>query len=265
MKIKKRKNMDRINRVLFITQLVEMGGGEKSLLSTIENLNKSRFQPIVLCPKQGSLTSELEKRNIKVIIFPFGIAKKLLGFIPIVSINTTIRTCNVLIREKIDLVHSNCFYGVVVSSIFTKLMKIPLVWTVHGWTSGEGVQGYLINFFVDKILAVSTAVKNFISKPGHISTKKIEALFLGINLKEYNNQDNSNKIRKEFGIEKNVPLIGMIGRFQSINNKKIKCYFHLMSFADANLGLYSKYLFSSNQAHLMCPKGTCVRNESATA
>jgi len=208
--------MSKLYRILYITKLVELGGGEKSLFYTVEKLDKNRFQPLVLCNNIGSLTSELKKSNIKVTIFTLGVAKKLWGFVPVISISSIIRFWKLLIREEIDLVHSNCFSGVVFASIPTKLMKIPLVWTVHGWTSGGGVQGYLINFFVDKILTVSNAVRKFILKFDRISSEKVETVFLGVNLEEYSNINETNKIRKEFGINKSFPLIGMIGRFQRV-------------------------------------------------
>lgn len=208
--------MSKPYKVLYITKLVELGGGEKSLLFTVEKLDKNIFQPTVLCHKRGSLTFELEKRNIKVAIFTFGVAKKLLGFVPIISITSIIKFWNLLIREEIDLVHSNCFSSVVFASIPTKLLKIPLVWTVHGWTSGGGIQGYLINFFVDKILTVSNAVRKFILKSNRIASEKVETVFLGVNLEEYSNINKTDKIGKEFGIDKTSPLIGIIGRFQHV-------------------------------------------------
>ena len=163
--------MDRQTKILYITELVEMGGGERNLLSIIKNLDREKFQPIVLCPCKGSLTIELERRNIPVIISRHGIAKKLLGFIPIISILSIIRLWKILIREKIDIVHAHFLSSVIFSSIPTKLMKIPLVWTVHGWASGRGIQGLLINFFVNRVLTVSHAVERFINQSGNPRTR----------------------------------------------------------------------------------------------
>jgi len=202
--------------ILYISELLDMGGGERNLLSIVEKLDKHKFQPLVLCPRSGPLVRELEKRNIKFFIQPFGIAKKFLGFFPIVSLITIIRFGKLMFREKIGLVHANCFSGVVFASIPAKLMGIPLVWSVHGWTSGAGVQGLLINFFVERILVVSNAVRRFLCQSGLILDDKVRTIFLGVDFKVFQDTQKSDIIRQEFAINKDIPLIGMIGRLQAV-------------------------------------------------
>lgn len=208
--------MSELKRILYITDLVYLGGGEKGLLYIIEKLDKERYLPIVLCPRQGPLVEELEKRKIKVILTSFGIAKKIWGFFPLFSVATAIKFFKIIKWEDIDLVHANSFTALAFSALPTKLMRIPLIWNDHGWSSGAGIQGLLLNFFVTKILTVSNAIKNFISKPGIIPAEKIKTIFLGVDLKEFSNLNKSNLIRDEFGIKDDLLIIGMIARFQRV-------------------------------------------------
>ena len=204
-----------MDNILYITELVDIGGGERSLLSLIENLDKTRFRPVLLAPKRGPFTDAVEKLNGKLCLFPFGAAKKIAGAIPLVSLVSISRMWRLLKRENIALVHSNCFIGIVFACIPAKLLGIPLVWTVHGWSSADGIQGTLLNYFIARIITVSSAVKRFITKDGKIPPEKIELVFLGIDLKRYERTDPL-KIKKEFAIAENAPVIGMVGRFQAV-------------------------------------------------
>jgi len=206
--------------ILYITELVEMGGGEKNLFSLIEKLNKKRFRPVVLCPKRGTLIDKLEGVGVRVIVLKFGLARKFLSFMPIVSPVTIFRVWRLLRKERIDLVHSNSFLGVVFSSLSAKLMKIPLVWTDHGWYSGLGIQGWFLDAFVDKIITVSESIRKYLLRGGCISIDKVETIYLGIDLRDCSAAGSSNRIRSEFGINPGQPFIGMIGRFQEIKGHR---------------------------------------------
>lgn len=104
----------------------------------INALDKEQYCPIVFCPKEGPLTEELKRKNIHVVVFPFGRAEKLFGVIPIFPVSGMVRVLCLLRSERIGLVHANCFLGAVIAVIACKVLRVPLVWTVHGWTSGGG-------------------------------------------------------------------------------------------------------------------------------
>jgi glycosyltransferase involved in cell wall biosynthesis len=203
-------------KVLYISQGVDLGGGEKGLFYFIERLNKERFEPLLLCPKSGPLARELQKIGVRSVISPFGVAKKILGFSPLISIFTVIRFFIIIKREKVGIIHSNCVSGLVFSVIPAKLLKIPLVWSVHGWSSGAGLQGVLINFLVSRVIAVSSAVKNFIGKPGKICPRKLVTLSLGVDLEKFRYLAKTGNIRQEFGINNDALVIGMVARLQEI-------------------------------------------------
>ncbi len=208
--------MDKKIRILYISELVEMGGGEKWLFSIIERLDKKRFLPILLCPKRGPLVFELEKRGVKVVIKPFGLAVKFFGFIPVISPLGIIRFFRVIVSEKIDLIHANCFSAFVFSALPAKILGVPLVWNVHGWTSGGGIQGALINFFAARVITVSSAVKKFIAQSGMISENKIDIISLGVDLERFKGLEEREEMRKKLGIPKGTPLIAIVGRLQAI-------------------------------------------------
>ncbi|MBN1622153.1 MAG: glycosyltransferase family 4 protein [Endomicrobiales bacterium] len=203
-------------KILFISNLIKIGGGERNLLDLVSNLDRDKFAPVVICPEEGPLTEELNKKGIQVIITKFGIAKKVFGFIPVISISTISTFYNIIKNEKIDLINSNSYQGVLFTGIPAKLCKIPLVWTMHMWRLGSGIQGILINYFVSKVIAVSNAVKNYFIANSPVPESKIETVFLGIDTKKYTKLNKRSDIRNEFAVKDNGPLIAIVGRFQAI-------------------------------------------------
>lgn len=209
-----------MRKVLYITELVDLGGGEKSLLYMIEALNKEQFCPVVLCPKEGPLTGELRRKNVRVVVFPFGRAEKLFGIIPILPLGGMVRVLCLLRSERIGLVHANCFLGAVLAAFACKILRVPLVWTVHGWTSGGGLQGMLMNVFIDRIITVSTAVERFLMRSDTLHPGKVQTVFLGVDLAEFRALKDRAAVRQEFHVPEAAPLIGMVGRLQAVKGHR---------------------------------------------
>jgi len=64
-------------RILYIEGTGNLeGGGQISLLELLKKLNRKKFEPVVICPFKGNLTSRLESMGIKTIIVPMSSPKK---------------------------------------------------------------------------------------------------------------------------------------------------------------------------------------------
>ena len=91
--------------ILFLSVTSRLGGGEMMLLNILDNLNREKFNPIVVLPSDGPLRQELIKRNIKCGIvlntqsyskvWPFPFLAQVLKFI------------YWIVKEDIDLMHAN--------------------------------------------------------------------------------------------------------------------------------------------------------------
>ena len=68
--------------ILYITNLVELGGGEIILLNIIKKLDLEKFRPFFLCPSRGRLTQEIKDINVEVKIIKFGTVKRYFKVIP---------------------------------------------------------------------------------------------------------------------------------------------------------------------------------------
>jgi glycosyltransferase involved in cell wall biosynthesis len=211
----------KLKKILYVTDIVGLGGGETSLLNHLDNLDRSKYLPIVLCSNTGMLTDELINREIEVNIIHWKQIKRISNrtiYFPYMSF---LKLVVFLKKRCVDIIHPNSFNAMAVIAPAAKLCKLRVVWTCHGWWPTGKFTGKFINFFVDKVIAVSGFVENKLLKEGYVNSPKIIQIPLGIDSRRYSNSNPGEALRRQFRISKNSPLVGMIGRFQKIKGHHI--------------------------------------------
>lgn len=102
-------------RILFVHHASVIGGASFCMLNIIKNIDRNKFEPLVLLRTTGPLVDELEKLNIKVFYLPslgeFVYMRSLFSRISIISNLKILRSkkpfIELLQREKIDIVYLN--------------------------------------------------------------------------------------------------------------------------------------------------------------
>ena len=194
--------------ILYLANSGEIfGGGQISLLGLIKGLNRKRFHPLVVCPTGGSLVDELKRLGIETEIIKMKTLRRLNIFSWMKTINKLFR----LIKErKIDLIHSNGSRPTIYGSIAAKLSKAPLIWHVR-IANRDRLLDKLLARLATKIVVISKAVgKRF----NWLKDKenKVIVVYNGIDLERFNPTINGEKIREEFHLSPEIPLIGIVGR-----------------------------------------------------
>lgn len=206
-------------KVLYISELADLGGGERSLISLITGLDRRDYAPHLLCAAEGALPETLRRAGVPVSIFPFGTAGRVLGVVPYVSPAGVARFHGLLRSLRPDLVHTNCFSGLLFSALPAELLGIPVVWSDHGWTSGAGLQGMLIDRFCSGIGAVSRPVRDFLLSGGRIPPGKVALLPPSVDGGYFGRAGSG--LRSEFGISPDAPLVGIVGRLQEVKGHRL--------------------------------------------
>jgi len=211
----------KLKRILYLSDMVGLGGGEISLINHLSNIDRNKFLPVVLCPITGMLTDELLKIGIETKKVYWKRIRKLYGPILYYPFFSFIRLLSFLKNESVDVVNANSFNAMTLIAPAAKLLDIPMIWTCHGWWPTGKASGIFINHFVDKVIAVSGFVKNKLLMEGFVTSQKIIKIHLGIDHSKYSNVGSGKAVRREFHISKNVPVVGMIGRFQKIKGHNV--------------------------------------------
>jgi len=123
-------------KILFLSHSSEMNGAERSLFDIVKNLDKKKFEPVVVLPKKGRLKDEFDLLGIKnyVVQCPWWVKINPNIFNFFYSLFREIISCilirNIVKKEMIDVIYSNtvvCFTGAIVS----KLLRRPHIWHIR--------------------------------------------------------------------------------------------------------------------------------------
>ena len=155
-------------RILYVHNSADIYGASRSLLRLLGELDRTRFSPVVLLPSEGPLAERLRAMQVRVIVFPSlcVITRDVFHSwrLPFFLLNipfSALRLWRMVLREKIDLVHTNT--GVILSSgPAAWLANVPHFWHIRDsfqeFRSFWWMYEAWVRFFSDRILAVSEAI-----------------------------------------------------------------------------------------------------------
>lgn len=191
----------------------KVGGGESVLLSLAENINKEKFDPVVLSFTDGPMVDQLKVMGIPVHVIP---TEK--------PFDRSVwkRVQQLMVDEQIDLAHahgtraaSNMFWA-------AKKSGLPLIYTCHGWSfhQDQNVLKKRIRIWGEKFLTKKAAVNICVS---HANREEGRRLFgnsfdpvviqNSIDSKKFDPQKKYRDVRRELNICESALLLGFIARF----------------------------------------------------
>lgn len=200
-------------RVLEGIRQGRVGGGESVLLSLVENLDREKFEPVVLSFTDGPMVDKFKEMGVPAYIIqterPFDF--RVWG-----------RVRRLMEAEQIDIVHahgtranSNMFYA-------AGRLKLPLVYTCHGWSFHQDQRPLVkkIRIMGERVLTsratVNICVSNANSEEGkkHFGDRfKPVVIQNSVDTRKFNPERNFKDVRREFGIKDTEILFSFIARF----------------------------------------------------
>lgn len=213
-------------KILYLQSSDNLYGSDQSLLNLVTQLDRSKFEPIVVISNDiddsGLLSQALEKIGVRVIKIKLAVLRRqyfsfkgILLFI--YRLFTSVLYLAKLIRtEKIKIVHSNttAVYSGAFAAWFT---KTPHVWHVREIITKpillQKFNSWLIPGLSTTIIANSERTRD--NLVGQSSKKRIKTVVIynGINLQQFDKAyGNGQQLRKSWNINEKTALIGMVGR-----------------------------------------------------
>ena len=206
--------MNKRIKILECIRQGQIGGGESHLLSLVENLDKNKFDPIVLSFTDGPMVDRLKSMDIPVHIIP---TLKPFDFTKWKEVK------NLLKQQSVELVHA---HGTRANSnvlCAARSLGIPVIYTVHGWSFHPDQKPLTrkIRIMGEKYLTsktnlnISVSASNQQSGKQYISSFNSIVINNGIDLKKFNPANPHNDIRSELKIPADKILVLFIARFTS--------------------------------------------------
>lgn len=223
--------MKKVN-VLYIDHSPTISGGQMSLLTLLERLDRSKFFPIVACDsskddfynellrldidlEQVAMNRDnIESREGDIYKRPL----KLILNIPYI-LNSTIKLINIVREKKVNIIYSSTVKSAVFGCIVSKLTGVPHIYhlrcsrlhSYHGWIDD------FIYFLSTRIIASSEFNAQSIKR----WKKKTDVIYAPFDFERFNPKlADGRKIRKEFNIGDDTKLVGIVGRINPVKRHK---------------------------------------------
>ncbi len=189
----------------------KVGGGETHVLDLVNELDKNKFESVILSFTEGPMVDKLKADGFKTYVVP---TEKPFNY----KVWKDVR--KILVNEQIDLIHAHGTRAN--SNIFSsaKALKIPIIYTVHGWSfhPDQNPLVKLIRTLSERFL-VSMADRTICVSQSNLNEGKQKfpmpgstVIVNGINQVKFNPDLDYEDVRASFGIEKDEILVGYIAR-----------------------------------------------------
>jgi len=206
--------MEKRIKILECIRQGQIGGGESHLLSLVSNLDRSKFDPVVLSFTDGPMVDRLRELSIDTEVIytekPFDISKWK-------AVKEYLR------KQSVDLVHA---HGTRANSNVlwaARSLKIPVIYTIHGWSFHQDQNPLVktVRVMGEKYLTRRSDLNISVSKSNQESGKKMITDFdsvvinNGIDRRKFNPENQYADIRAELNLPKDKILVLFIARFTS--------------------------------------------------
>jgi glycosyltransferase involved in cell wall biosynthesis len=217
-------------RVAFINETQKIGGAEINLLNLVQRLEPSRFQPIVLLPPSGPLGDRLREFGTASIVIPrarlfstsfyVGHWKVLNPFAflvdMVVVLSQTLRIRRALLKEKVDIVHTNTLLAHFYGGMAARLARIPCIWHVQDIVSPSTAGGLFLHllrvmarWIPKRVVAVSASTAEMFAE---CTPAKVSVIPNGTDPDRFSPYVNAEAVRRELKIGPEERIVGMVGR-----------------------------------------------------
>lgn len=202
-------------KLLHIADTADRGGGETYLFLLANRLARDRYAVSVFCPSEGLLPQRLRKIGIPVVHFE----------IPrLLSPAALVRLMRLFQQHRPDIVQSHGARTNFYATLAGRWARVPIiVCTIHNSLYDYPIShirrslylmGQRLTFALsDQILCVADALAQDLTGRSGRDPGKIRVIQNGVDLEAFDPETvDGSTVRREFGLEKDTPLIGIVGR-----------------------------------------------------
>jgi len=208
-------------RILYVNHTGFVSGAERMLLFMLNILDRTQYEPIVMCPAEGDLARMVTEAGVRTVVMPAVRARftanPFLFARYLVSVMATAFATRRLIRQIAPRgIHANTVRAAIVSTLATFGMRTPILWHVHDDLPrhnliSTGVR--LLAYFSRRshIVGVSKyTTGTFCSRLDFGS--RAESLHNGINVERFSRRDTVDPwFKRKLGIPDDAFLCATIG------------------------------------------------------
>ncbi len=191
-------------RVLYLSGYADLvGGGQVSFLLLLKHLDRERFLPILLCPREGEVSRRARDLGAEVYDLNAGESLDSLSAVRhALALHRRVRALDA------DLLHCDTVYVALMSGLGLQGLRVPVVFHARVSQSG-GVYDAILPYLCAKILCVSHAAAQRFSPR---FSAKVHVVYNGVDLSEFQPGVGEGALRERLGIDTQAFVVGYAGQ-----------------------------------------------------
>ena len=199
-------------RILYIHGVGAVGGAEHDLLAILARLDRSAWEPHVVCPADGPFRTLLERAGLAV--HPLALIPWRKWFSPFVRWRSVGRLRGAVDRLRPALVHVNDIWWVphTLGALRGAIVSPPVVAHVRQEIEPDKVRRYELGR-IDRVIAISEQVAESL-KAGGVKAGKLRTVYSGIDFSRPvetprgNGRSEVTEVRRRLGVPGSALLLG---------------------------------------------------------
>jgi len=212
--------------VVHIITKLELGGAQQNTLFTVANLERSKYEPVLISGTDGILVEVAKKlKDVKVYLIP-ELAREINPFKDIISLLKIRRILMDLKYLSTIIVHTHSSKAGILGRWAARLAGINLIiHSIHGFSFNDYQPSFLRAFYMFLERVTSLITKRFIAvskaniekgiNKRIFSKDKAVLIRSGIDIKEYQKAGfNRKEERGKLGFDAEIPLVAMVACFK---------------------------------------------------
>jgi len=210
-----------MKKICFLSHTSELNGAELNLLQIIEGIDRQKFNPSLIVPREGLLLEEAKKLGIEAEVIPAKwwltekgqMWKQPLAWIW--NIRAVLGLARWIKQKQVDLVFSNSsasFSG----ALAAKKTHVPHVWYIHEILGGETPQ--LTYMFGQRALArkivrfsCRVMVNSLATEAFFADKKNVRLIYNGVQLQGEDRYE-TQVLGRQWGLDDQDIIFGMVGK-----------------------------------------------------
>jgi len=187
-------------------------GPAESVLNLLKVLNKGRDKAFFagVTKRRGRFLPKIREAGIPV-IESLNLDRK---SYPLNYLKNLATLPQVLKKAKINIIHTHFRYDHILASFVKK--RVPLVHTLHraDLDKVNFQERFMLRHKTDYIVTISKVIKKEVVQNLGIEPERISTIYGAVDNNKFNPQLSGDKIKEEFEIDKDTPVVGMIAPLQ---------------------------------------------------
>ncbi|WP_062059836.1 glycosyltransferase family 4 protein [Cellvibrio sp. OA-2007] len=205
---------DKKRTILHAIDTTGPGGAETVFLDIAQQLQLADYDNLAIIKGAGWVEDQLKLRGIRYhIVKPHGF----------LSIPYYFQLYQLIRRENIALIHAHLLGSTLTYSILSLFTRLPLIATLHGRVDINpnerfvAIKQTIMRMGVDKLIAVSRDLANYIENRGLFPRKAIDVIYNGVDQQRYT-QPAAASLKSQLNIPADAILIGSLGNIRPAKN-----------------------------------------------